>query len=42
MKKQEGRFLGALLAPLGVLILDQVTSSVVKSTSTRGVRRAGR
>ena len=42
MKKQEGRFLRALLAPLGVLILHQVIYSVVKSTSTRGVRRAGR
>ena len=42
IKKQEDRFLGALLAPLAVSLVQPVTSSVVKGISGRGVRRAGR
>ena len=38
-KKQEGRFLGALLAPS---IVQRVIFSVVKGISGRGSRRAGR
>ena len=41
-KKKEGRFLGALLAPFTVLLVQPVISSVVKGISGRGVRRAGR
>ena len=33
IKKREGRFLGALLAPLATSILQPVISSVVKDTS---------
>ena len=40
IKKQEGRFLGALLAPLAALLVQPVISSVVKGVSGRGVRRA--
>ena len=42
IKKQEGGFLGALLAPLAASLVQPVISSVVKGTSGRGVRRAGR
>ena len=42
IKKQEGGFLGALLAPLAASLVQPVFSSVVKSISGRGVRRAGR
>ena len=42
IKKQEGRFLGALLAPLAASLVQPVISSVVKGISGRGVRRAGR
>ena len=42
IKKQEGRFIGALLAPLVTSVVQPVISSVVKSISGRGVRRAGR
>ena len=42
IKKQKGAFLGALLAPLAVSIVQQVISSAVKGISGRGVRRAGR
>ena len=42
IKKKEGRFLGALLAPFAVLLVQPVISSVVKGISGRGVRRAGR
>ena len=42
IKKQEGRFLEALLAPLAASIVQSVISSVVKGTSERGFRRAGR
>ena len=41
IKKQEGGFLGALLAPFASLV-QLVTSSVVKGISGREVRRAGR
>ena len=42
IKAQEGRFLGALLAPLTVSSMQPVISSVVKSISGREIRRAGR
>ena len=42
VKKQEGRFLWALLAPLAASLVQLVVSSVVKSISGRGVKRAGR
>ena len=42
IKKQESRFLGALLAPLAASLVQPVVSSVVKDISGRGVRRAGR
>ena len=42
IKKQEGRFLGALLAPLAGLLVQPVISSVVKGISGTGVRRGGR
>ena len=42
IKKQEGGFLGALLAPLIASLLQPVISSAVKGKSRRGVRRAGR
>ena len=41
IKKQEGGFLGALLAPLAVSLVQPVISSVVKGISGRRVRRAG-
>ena len=41
VKKQEGRFLGALLGPLVASLLQPVISSVIKGISGRGVRRAG-
>ena len=41
-KKQEGRFPGALLAPSAASLVQPVISSVVKSISGRGVKRAGR
>ena len=41
-KKQEGGFLGILLAPLGASFLQPVICSVVKGKSGRAVRRAGR
>ena len=41
-KKQEGRFLPALLAPLADWFVQPVVSSVVKCISGRGIRRAGR
>ena len=37
MKKEEGEFLGALLAPLAASIVQPVFSSVVKGISGRGV-----
>ena len=42
MQKQEGGFLGALLAPLAASIVQPVISSVVKDISRREVRRAGK
>ena len=42
IKKQEGGFLGALLAPSAASFVQQVISSVVKGISGRGFRRAGR
>ena len=43
IKKQEGQFLGVLLAPLASsLVQPAVISSVVKSISARGASRAGR
>ena len=41
-KKQEGRFLGALLTLLATSLVQPVISSVVKYISGRGVRRAGK
>ena len=42
IEAQEGGFLRALLAALTVLSMQPVISSVVKSISERGIRRAGR
>ena len=41
IEKQEGRFIGALLASLVASLVQPVISSVVKNISGRGVRRAG-
>ena len=41
-KKQECRFLGALLAPLVTLLVQSVISSVVQAISGRNTRRAGK
>ena len=42
LKKQEDRFLGALLVPLAASLVQPVISSVVKGISEREVRRAER
>ena len=42
LKKKQGLFLGALLAPLAASLVQPVISSVLKGRSGRGVRRAGR
>ena len=42
IKKQEGGFLGALLAPLALSLAQLVLSSVLKGIRRRGVRRAER
>ena len=42
IKKQEGGFLGALLAPLAASLVQPVIPSVLKGISGRGVRRTGR
>ena len=42
IQKHECRFLGALLVPLAVLLMQPVTSSVVKGIRGRRVRRARR
>ena len=42
LKKQESRFLGALLAPLAASLMQLVISLVVKGITGREVRRAGR
>ena len=41
-KKQEGRFLGALLTPLAASFVRPVISWVVQVISGRSVRRVGR
>ena len=41
-RKQQGEFLGALLAPLNASLVQPVISSVVKGISGRGVRRTGK
>ena len=41
-KKQESGFLGPLLAFLGASLVQPLISSVVKSISRKGVRKAGR
>ena len=41
-KKQEGRFLAALLAALAASLMQPVFSLVVKGISGRGIRRAGK
>ena len=40
--KQEGGFLGALLALLAVSLVQPVIPSVVKGISGRGVRKSGK
>ena len=40
--KKQGRFLGALLAPFAIQLVQPLISSVVKCISGRGVRRAER
>ena len=42
IKKLEGWFIGALLAPLAAQLVQPVISSVVKGISGGGVRRPGR
>ena len=42
IKKQEGRFLGDLLAAWATSLVQLVISPVVKRISERGVSRAGR
>ena len=42
IKKQEGGFLGVLLAPLAASVVQPVIPSIVKSISRRGVKRARR
>ena len=42
IKKQEGGFFGALLAPLAASLVQPVILSVIKGISGRGVRRGGR
>ena len=42
LKKQESRFLGALLAPLAASLMQLVISLVVKGITGGEVRRAGR
>ena len=42
IKKQQSRFLGALLVPLVNSIVKPVNSSVVKGISEKGVRKAQR
>ena len=42
VKQQDGGFLGALLGPLAVSLVQPVISSVVKGISGREVRRAER
>ena len=42
IKKQESRFLGALLAPLAASLVQPLISSAVRGACWKGVRRAGR
>ena len=42
IKKQEGKFLRALPAPLAASLVQSVISSVVQRTNGRGVRRVGK
>ena len=42
IRKQEGGFLPALLAPLAASLVQPVISSVVKGNCGRGIRRVGR
>ena len=42
IKKQEGEFLAALLAPLAASVVQPIISSVVKRITGRGVLKAGR
>ena len=42
IKKQQARFLPALLAPIATSLVQPVISLVVKGLSGRGVRRVGR
>ena len=42
MKKQEGRFLTALLTPVAASVIQLVTSSVANGIAGRGVTRVGR
>ena len=42
IKKQDGGFLGTLLAPLAISLVQLVIYSKVKGISGRGFRRAGR
>ena len=42
IKKQEGEFLGTLLATLATSLVQLVTDPAAKGISGRGVRRAGR
>ena len=41
-KKQEGGFLGALIARIAASLVQPVISSVVTGISEKGVRRSGR
>ena len=41
-RKQEGGFLGALLATLAASLVKPVISLVIKGISGRGIRRVGR
>ena len=41
IKKQGSGFLGTLLAPLALLLVQPMISSVVKDISEGGIRRAG-
>ena len=42
IKRQIGKFHGALLAPVAVSVVEPLISSVVKGIGGREVRRAGR
>ena len=42
IKKQEGRYISELLAPLAASVVQPLISSVVKGINRRDVRRGGR